>query len=376
MRTLEDLKREKDTLFRKHPALRDARLLPLRETVWSYPKLSAFIERCFNHDYGNDSRIRFTPEFLEWNMPVPLGVCALDDRDRWLGCVLSFSGTYRHDGETRGYAIETGLSTIPEMRGRGFAQLLDLTYNETRLASGSGFSVYWLDSRQSSKGNSNLILERKGETLCIQPHPLIGKSLDCRKARVHGGLNAVAYAAVWTAQQVFPSRRGRLFPGGYRLAPYSAACMDGYLALIEAVDRRKRFRRVYDREELTRLLNFHKNAFHTLCYSLNDGGGTPWALLYGYKLPLKDGVWTFCSDGMIFHPELTWRLKRLFLSECEGILRDEEGCIGVTLVGTAAEEPLWKYGYVPFESQGLGFELHAEPELTAHDLRGLRIELR
>lgn len=145
---------------------------------------------------------------------------------------------------------------------------------------------------------------------------------------------------------------------------------------LDAVDRFKRFRRAYDREGLARLLNFHKNGFHTLSYSLDDGGGTPWALLHGYKLLLKDDDWAFVTDRMIFHPELTWSLKRLFLSECEGILRDEEGCVGITLVATAAEAPLWKYGYLPFGSQALAVRPLADLELSSQDLRRLRIELR
>ncbi len=184
------------------------------------------------------------------------------------------------------------------------------------------------------------------------------------------------YAAVRITQQIFPSRRGNLFPDGFHVAPFCAASIEGYLALFEVVDRQKRFRRLYDRGSLERLLNFHKNTFHTLCYSLNDRGGTPWALLHGFKLPLKDDAWAFFADGLIFHPDLAWHLKRLFLSECERVLRDEEGCVGTSLIATATEEPLWKYGYVPFGSQTLGIRSRQGPELSARDLRGLRIELR
>lgn len=376
MRTMEDLKRQKESLFRKHPGLRDVRLLPLRETPCSHRELSAFIERCFSHDYGNESRITFTPEFLEWNMPEPRGVCALDDHDQRLGCFLSFSHAYSRDGVMKKYAIETAWSTIPEMRGKGLAQFLELSLKEIKRASDTDFSSYWLDIRHSKKGSSYRILGRKEKTLGIYSYNLIGKTFDYRKARVYAGLNAFTYAVVSATQQLFPSRRGNRFPGGYRVEPYAQSRIDRYIALIEEVDRGKRFRRVYDREDLARRLHFHKNTFHTLSYSLSDQGGQPWALLHGYKMPLKGDDWAFFADGMVFHPELAWSVKRLFLSECEGILRDEEGCIGATLVGTATEEPMWKHGYVPFGSQVLGFEPHVDLDLTPDDLRGLRIELR
>jgi hypothetical protein len=377
MRPLEDLKRKKDNLLKKHPGLTDVRVLPLRETDWTYQKLSAFVERCFSHGYGNEPRIRFTPEFLEWNMPIPLGVLILDDRDRWLGCALSFSRTYNRDGEAREYVISTAASIIPEMRGRGLVQLLNLSLNESELLSGSEFSIFWLDNRHRGRDDAKLaLLKRMEKSLEFQTVNLFGKSIDCRKARIHGGFNTATYAAVWTAHQVFPSRRGNRFPDGFRLEPFCTDCIDGYLALIEAVDRCKRFRRIYEREGLARLLSFHKNAFHTLCYSLNDRGGMPWALLYGYKLLLRDNDWAFFADGMVFHPDLTWQMKRLFLSECEGTLREEEGCIGTTLVGTTTEEPLWKYGYVSFGSQVLGFKAYADLKPSPQDLRELRIELR
>ena len=152
MMPMEDLKRRKEALLRKHPELADVRVLPLRETTWSYRQLSAFIERCFVHGYGNESRIRFTPEFLEWNMPVPSGVCLLDDGDRWLGCALSFSSSYKRDDETKEYVISTAASTIPEMRGRGLVQLLNVSYNESDVISGSEFSIFWPYIRYRSQG--------------------------------------------------------------------------------------------------------------------------------------------------------------------------------------------------------------------------------
>jgi hypothetical protein len=375
---MDDLKRDKDALFKRYPELKDVRVLPLGNTAWSYRNLSAFIEQCFSHDCGDESRILFTPEFLEWNMPAPLGVCVLDDRNRWLGCVLSFSYDYCRDGEIKKYTIGTAICTIPEMRGRGLGQLLGLSSTEFELTSGSGseFSLSWVDNRYSHEGNSRLVLRQLEKTFTIRSFDLICKPVDCRKARIYAGLNTVTYAAARAAQLVFPSRRGNRFPAGFRVAPFRTASIDGYLALFDAVDRFKRFRRAYDPEGLARLLNFHKNGFHTLSYSLDDGGGTPWALLHGYKLLLKGDDWAFVTDGMIFHPELTWSLKRLFLSECEGILRDEERCVGMTLVATATEAPLWKYGYVPFGSQALALRTLADLELSSQDLRGLRIELR
>jgi hypothetical protein len=146
--------------------------------------------------------------------------------------------------------------------------------------------------------------------------------------------------------------------------------------LIDAADRSLPIRRIYDDGELSRMIHFRKNAFHALSYCLLDGGGRADGFLFGYKLPLGERDCAFFADGIIFRPGLIYGLRRSFLSECEGRLRDEEGCIGTTLVSTASPESLLKYGYVPFDRQVLGVEPYVEMDLSPRNLRGLRIELR
>jgi hypothetical protein len=146
--------------------------------------------------------------------------------------------------------------------------------------------------------------------------------------------------------------------------------------LIDTADRLSPIRRIYDDEELSRMIHFRKNAFHALSYCLLDGDDRADGFLFGYKLPLGERDCAFFADGIIFRPGLPYGVRRSFLSECEGRLREEEGCIGATLVSTASPESLLKYGYVPFDSQILVVEPYVEMDLCLRNLQGLRIELR
>jgi hypothetical protein len=146
--------------------------------------------------------------------------------------------------------------------------------------------------------------------------------------------------------------------------------------LFDEADGSLPIRRVYDDGELSRMIHFRKNAFHALSYCLLDEDGRAEGFLYGYKLPLGEGDCAFFVDGIVFRTGLSYALRQRFLSECEGRLWEEEGCIGTTLAATACPENLLKYGYVPFERQVLGVEPYVEMDLSPKNLRGLRIELR
>jgi hypothetical protein len=210
----------------------------------------------------------------------------------------------------------------------------------------------------------------------INKIPLLAKSFDWRKSRKYGQLNIFLTLAARGIQLLFPSRRGHAFPGGRLVKTGAVEDLPTIQELIDTADRTLPIRRVYDDGELARMIHFRKNAFHALSYCLLDRDGRADGFLFGYKLPLWERDCAFFADGIIFRPGLSYGLRRTFLSECEGRLRDEEGCIGATLVSTASPESLLKYGYVPFDSQILVVEPYVEMDLSLRNLRGLRIELR
>jgi len=321
----------------------------------------------------------FSPEFLEWQMPDLRGICALDRDERYIGCFLSFPRSYRQgDRAWLGtFSVISCLSIIPDVRGRGIAQLLALLIKEIDAKSDHSFSCYYLDQRKNGSGSSfQLWGTRQSRTYLINQITLLGKSFDWRKSRKYGQLNSFFTLAAWGIQMLFPSRRGHAFPGGRCVETGAVEHLPVIRELIETADRLSPIRRIYDDGELSRMIHFRKNAFHALSYCLLDGDGRADGFLFGYKLPLGERDCAFFADGIIFRPGLPYGVSRSFLSECEGRLRDEEGCVGATLVSTASPESLLKYGYVPFDSQILGVEPYVEMDLSLRNLRGLRIELR
>jgi hypothetical protein len=204
----------------------------------------------------------------------------------------------------------------------------------------------------------------------------LAKAFDWRKSQKYGQLNFLATAVVRGAQKLFPSRLGRVFPGGRRVREGAEVHLPAVRELLDAADRALPVRRVYGDEEVSRMITFRKNTFHALSYLLITEEGSADGFFFGYKLPLGERDYACLADGIVFRPGLPYRLRRSFLSECEGRLRDREGCVGVTLLSTASREDLLKYGYVPYDSQILLMDLYVGMDLSPGNLRNLRIELR
>lgn len=99
IRTLEDLSRQKEALFRKHPNHRDLRIVTLQEAGWDHRQLSGFIESCWRDYYRpEESRVIFSSEFLARQMPELLGVCVLNRDGRSVGCKRARWNTCRRSG--------------------------------------------------------------------------------------------------------------------------------------------------------------------------------------------------------------------------------------------------------------------------------------
>jgi GNAT superfamily N-acetyltransferase len=380
IRTPAYLQERKEALIRKHPALKDLRIVTVQGAGWDHRRLSGFIESCWRNYYGaEESRLVYSPEFLEWQIPELQGICALDRDGRPVGCLMGFPRSYRQRAGAGGerFSIGSCLGILPDHRGRGIAQLLVLALQERDVQEGLSFSCCYLDPRKKAAGSAfRLWGTRRSRGYSLLRIPLLAKTFDWRKSRQYGSLNLLETAATRGAQTLFPSRRGRAFPGGRRVEEGTREHLPAVRDLFEAADRNLPVRRVYEDEALVRIMAFRKNAFHALSYFLMGEDGRADGLLFGYKLPLRERDCAFFTDGLVFRPGLPYRLKRSFLSECEGRLRDLEGCVGVTLLSTASPENLLKYGYIPYSSQILGMDPYVETVLSPRNLRDLRIELR
>ncbi|MHB8772600.1 MAG: GNAT family protein [Syntrophales bacterium] len=380
IRTREYLLRQKETLLRAHPDLREIRVVTVQEAGWDHRQASAFIESCWRDYYrAEESRVVFSPEFLEWQLPELHGICALDRDGRPAGCLVAFPRSYRmqgRDGVER-FTLGSCLSILPNLRGRGIAQLMVLAVQELDMENGRSFSCCYIDRRKSGSGSSYRIWGTpRSRAYSLSRISLLAKAFDWRKARTYGRLNFLATAVVRGAQKLFPSRRGRAFPNGLRVHAGSGEHLPAVRELLDAADRSLPARRVYGDAELTRMIVFRKNTFHALSYVLLDEQGRADGFLFGYRLPVGERDSAYFADGVVFRPGLPYRLRRSFLSECEGRLRDGEGCVGLTLLSTASPENLLKYGYVPYDSQIRGMDLYVGTGLTPRNLSDLRIELR
>jgi hypothetical protein len=379
IRTREYLHSQKEALFRKHPDLKEFRIVTVREAGWDYGRASDFIETCWRDYYGADeSRVVFSPEFLEWQLPELDGICVLDRDGRQVGCLLVFPRSYQNAGAgVERFTFGSCLSILPDVRGRGIAQLMVLAVQELDLENGRSFSCCYIDRRKNGSGSSyRLWGTRRSRAYAHIPIPLLAKAFDWRKSQKYGQLNPLAAAVLRGAQKLFPSRLGCVFPDGRRVREGAAVHLAAVRELFDAADRSLSVRRVYGDEEVVRMIAFRKGAFHALSHLLLDEKGRADGFLCGYKFPLGERDYACFVDGIVFRPGLPYRLKRSFLSECEGRLRDREGCVGVTLLSTASRENLLQYGYVPFDSQILLMDLYAGTDLSSRNLRNLRIELR
>ena len=114
----------------------------------------------------------------------------------------------------------------------------------------------------------------------------------------------------------------------------------------------KAFKRVFGADELAWFLNYEKDGFATVCYSVKSGN-TVCGLFFGYKSAVSGSDSLLFLDGVIFDSTLSYLQKKMAFSAIEGYVKQTHRCFAVVGIGTIFSENPAKFGYFPFSRQTL-----------------------
>jgi len=353
---LQDVERQKEALFKKHPKLNDLRIVHFCDAELSYRELSDFIEKCWRHDYGDQARIVFSAESLAYNIPdlqaEKISTAAEMD-GRLIGLVLGIETDFAFDGKVIRAFIGTGLSTDPNSRARGISQLMWLNSIEQFLENHASVAFTWLDVRHGWAGSSYSTYGGDPSKVHFKKIvDLYAKAIDREKTAAVGKLSGLERLGIQATSVMFPAKID--LPRHFELEAGSRAVARDYADFIHEFQGDNDIKRYFSEDELGRRISFSKGRVNGVALAVRGGvWGQVQALVYGFTNPVKDGDNYFQVDGLIFHPDLSYTHKRRILSSFEKTISDRYGSFSIVVPGNVSTDNLIKYGYLPVEKQAL-----------------------
>lgn len=378
-RTRDFFEQQKTRLFDKHPELRNAVVKSPADFGLSVADWASFIERCWTTEYGEEPRIRFIPEFIEYVWPEgftedTLSIATKIDGE--LASLLLVIGMdyIGPDGSPLQFDLGTALSTAPTFRGRGLTQLSYLALSERQLDRGHDGLVGWVDLSHDHTGSSHHIFTKNPQLEAVSVHAIMAKPLATERLVELGLLGRKRGTAARLLQAVFPPRLRA--PRGYTFQPFEEgweqSCADFFLAWQRCTV----LRRVLKPEELRQRFTFSQSPVHGLCYMLIREGAVA-GLIFGYTNPIQGSDCYFAIDGVLFHPQLGYRARRAFLASAEAAARDNYGCCAALLPPGVCNDSIVKYGYVTLCKHILtGTSYTENVEMRESLLKDIFLELR
>lgn len=348
-------KLEKDRILAQNPFLQKIAVKPFTDSTYTAAEISDFIEGCWKDYYRDPMRIIFSSDFLSYlGMNEKKGNYSLvaEYEGRLVGTVLAFENKYKKGTQRFGACISTGLTSDPSMRGKRLAQLLNHTLYATFIDAGYDFGMFWLDSRFKSAGSSFQIYKKENKRIhALLEKKIFGKFLSYPKTIALGNYSAKQKAILKTEMMLFPSRFR--MTKGLEVLPFDVSMLQQVLALLEEFQSKNSIVRVLHNDEMARKLNFSSRTCRNVAYVAIKNGRVG-GLIHGFTNPILPTHMYVQLDGMIFHPCLSYRDRKAFISAYEYEARRCYGCFAVIVPSTVLNDRIVKFGYIPITTQALG----------------------
>lgn len=364
-------------LIIKHPELSNMSVFPLEKTDLKLEELSDFIEMCWMHDYGLEPRIRFSPEFLEWNMGKNLsGMAVRGSTGELLGVYLCFERYYCLKGRTRAYAFETGLSVHPNHRGKGIGQWLAIALKKMMVDKGVDFYLTWYDTRHNLPGSSFQIFTANTSGSDTSAHTgILLRILNFNKALDYLASNAFEVLCLKLKTRFFANPLKKRLPDGYTLEGFREERLSDYHDFMLRYQSVSKSWLIPAAKDFMRWQQERYNAarFYALREKSSD---RVLGVYFGHKIPLDDNWFYFQADGILTDPDIDEKVAEAFFKNVEIRLNKDGLCMGVSAIETVCENNLWQYGYLPIISHLLTLTRLNSDEIKIEDLKNGLIELR
>ena len=339
------------SLLKKYPRLQDMSVVPLDRSGLDMETLSDFIETAWTQDYGDQPRIRFSPDFLRWNMGERLtGVAVLTGQGEPAGVLLYFKRWYQADDGPRSYAIFTGFSVSPAFRKQGIGQMLYLFFKPFLREENLDFGIVWFDIRHSMPGSCYQVFDRrKPAAQRVHEVPILVRILDVGAGVTYLAASAMDRISMRCTARIFPVAQSLSVPRGFVVEGFRAGRTRAYTDLMKIcfpenglVPAEKDFLRWQASETPGSPVRFH-----ALVAGSGPMQGQVMGLFFGRRVRLDREWHYFQADGLLLHPKLSHRTAGAFIRSVEAGLARGNCCMGIAVPGTGCSRGLWRYGYLP-----------------------------
>jgi hypothetical protein len=354
IRTLEDLNRQKEALFQKHPELHQYKCCRISEIGISLDELKGFIWECWQTDYQQGATIVSEP-FIEWIIGDGClhelsSLAILNEHEEVLGVVLGIKREYEWYGTRFPSVLNTGFSVDPQYRGQGICQYLRLSYLDANLRQGYPLTVGWFDSRHNQPGTAHYLYAKKNEAIHADI-PFYGKTLDYNMAVRQGQLSTLQKIYLRLSTFIFPLIKKNSL-GKHYVEECRECDLQRYLTLLGSSVQQAPLKRVFSERELSRQLFYKQGELETISYCIKQNEKVL-GLIYGYKNRVSIDSYVLQLDGVILSAELNYLEKRFFFGCVEGKVYRDRKCFAIIGIRTVFSENPLPYGYLPFSKQTL-----------------------
>lgn len=371
----DELNRQKERLFEKHPDLRRLRVIPLSQTGMSFEEISDFIEEVWRDYYGDAARIFYTPQLIEWLLPNfendKTSLAVIDPlTSEPAALFLSFDRVLSlRNGRQIKAAIRSGLSVHPQRKGKRLGSLLTIENMINYLTLGYDLCADWYDIRESGKGGAIRISQNIWGGGDLAGITVSGKTLNLDTAQKYQSLNSIERTVIRLNSLVNPIT---LKPD----LPYVSQSIQDIAEVLAFYDRctlNRPLRRHFAEKELLRQLTYHKDGF---VFLLKDSGGIK-ALVNGYNNRISERDAVAYLDMVLFDSHLSFSKKRNFMRHVESKIYDDHGAFAIVLFASGINENMLKYGYIPFEKQAVAiFPLKEGIAIEPDALKGIFLDVK
>jgi hypothetical protein len=162
IKTIDDIKRQKDFLLTQKKGLRDIKIMPLRESslAGKVDEIADFIDMCWAETYGEQDRFNYNQDYLKWvfgnggfNSDTSL---VAQKSDKVTGLILTAPFKFLYNNLEFDTSIVTALSINPAIKSNGLGRLIYLNVQENSINSLSGIFNWYHSSIQNKFSSHNI----------------------------------------------------------------------------------------------------------------------------------------------------------------------------------------------------------------------------
>ncbi len=334
----------------KHPELKEVKF---RESKgWEdIEGLSKLIEKVWSNYYKGESRIVFSPEYINYEFGEDLQVISAENEDNLLGVSIGKEIEVIVKGKPSKGFVATGLSVKEDWKKKGIGKAIHFNQQKHKEENNYNFISYWFDLRKTSQGSSAKLFP---DTMFNYKIPYYFKVVDLKGAKENenlSGLKAIGAELSYLLNSRGKEKRRTI------IQPNRPNDAESVCDIISEYSKDKEVHFVFKPEDLRRKIQYSienpNEAVHCTFESIEKTVGAAGGFKHQNESKDKGILYL---DYLFFNPKEGNPEKGL--KEIEQYAK-EIGCYGILVPESStnlSKFSLIRRGYFPLGSQLLGIE--------------------